>query len=82
MRSGEGRGAIRGSFLVWAIRRAEPDVAKLVQWVLNVTQRRYDAYRDGQPDPYGLPIPGNLSLMSDARGRVEEEPAHQRRSTA
>ena len=70
-----------------AIRRAEPDVAKLVQWVLNITQTRYDAYRNNQPDPYGLPIPGNLSLMSDARGRVEEneepELLHpQRRSTA
>lgn len=68
------------------IRRAEPDVGKLVQWVLNITQTRYDAYLDGQPDPYGLPVPANLSLMSDARGRVEEdrepELLHQRRSTA
>ena len=70
-----------------AIRRAEPDVRKLVQWVLNITQTRYDAYRDGRPDPYGLPVPANLSLMSDARGRVEDddrepELLHQRRSTA
>lgn len=69
-----------------AIRRAEPDVAKLVQWVLGIAQTRYDAYRDGQPDPYGLPVPANLSLTSDARGRVEDEREpellHQRRSTA
>ena len=83
---GRGSGSDPGQLRLRAIRRAEPDVAKLVQWVLNVTQRRYDAYRDGQPDPYGLPIPGNLSLMSDARGRVEDdrepELLHQRRSTA
>ncbi|SHI49436.1 hypothetical protein SAMN02745244_00471 [Tessaracoccus bendigoensis DSM 12906] len=68
------------------IRRAEPDVGKLVEWVLNITQTRYDAYRDGQPDPYGLPSPENLSLTSDRRGRVEDEQErkllHQRRSTA
>lgn len=69
------------------IRRAEPDMSKLVEWVLNITQARWDAYRAGEPDPYGLPMPANLSLMSDARGRVEEneepELLHpQRRSTA
>ena len=64
------------------IRRAEPDIGKLVEWVLNIAQTRYDAYRDGHPDPYGLPTPANLSLMSDRRGRVEEEPGHRRRSTA
>jgi len=65
-----------------AVRRAEPDMRKLVEWVLNITQARHDAHRDGRPDPYGLPAPENLSRMSDMRGRVEEEPAHQRRSTA
>jgi len=68
------------------IRRAEPDVGKLVEWVLNITQTRYDAHLDGQPDPYGLPTPVNLSPMSDVRGRVEDEQEpellHQRRSTA
>ena len=58
---------------------------KLVEWVLNITQTRYDAHRNGQPDPYGLPAPQNLSLMPDRRGRVEDkrepEPL-QRRSTA
>lgn len=69
-----------------AIRHAEPDVGKLVEWVLNITQARWGAYRAGEPDPYGLPVPANLSLMSDARGRVEEEQEpvllRQRRSTA
>lgn len=55
------------------IRRTEPDVGKLVEWVLNITQARYDAHRCGEPDPYGLPVPENLSLMSDVRGRVEDE---------
>lgn len=65
------------------VRRAEPDVRKLVEWVLNITQTRYDAYRNGEPDPYGLPAPENLSLKSERRGRVEEpELLHRRRSTA
>ncbi len=88
-RAAQSRGALGqgtkddpGQLRLRAIRRPEPDVGKLVEWVLNITQTRYDAYRDGQPDPYDLPIPANLSLMSDARGRVEEEPAQQRRSTA
>lgn len=61
-------------------------MGKLVAWVLNITQARWDAYRAGEPDPYNLPVPVNLSLMSDARGRVEDEHdpelLHQRRSTA
>lgn len=77
-----GSGSDPGQLRLRVIHRAEPDVGKLVQWVLNITQTRYDAYQDGQPDPYGLPVPANLSLMSDRRGRVEEEPARQRRSTA
>lgn len=65
-----------------AVRRAEPDVGKLVEWVLNITQARYDAHLAGEPDPYDLPAPDGLGPVSDVRGRVEEEPAHQRRSTA
>ena len=90
-RAAQGRGAHRagndsGQLRLRAIRRAEPDVGKLVEWVLNITQTRYDAYRAGDPDPYGLPAPENLSLISDRRGRVEDEREpelrHQRRSTA
>ena len=92
-RAAQGRGALGagassdpGQLRLRTIRRAEPDVGKLVEWVLNITQTRYDAYRDGQSDPYGIPVPANLSLMSDARGRVEDEQEpdllHQRRSTA
>lgn len=86
-RAVRGRGALgtgvdSGQLRLRAVRRAEPDMRKLVEWVLNITQARHDAHRDGRPDPYGLPAPENLSRMSDVRGRVEEEPAHQRRSTA
>ncbi len=83
--SGSGSGSDPRQLRLRTIRRSEPDVGKLVEWVLNITQARYDAYRNGQPDPYGLPAPQNLSLMSDARGRVEEErepELRQRRSTA
>lgn len=55
---------------------------KLVEWVLNITQARHDAHQAGRPDPYGLPPPETLNGMSDARGRVDEDPAPQRRSTA
>lgn len=90
-RAAQGRGALRvgndpGYLRLRTIRRTEPDVRKLVEWVLNITQIRYDAYRAGDPDPYGLPSPENLSLMSDRRGRVEDEQEpellRQRRSTA
>ena len=91
-RAAQGRGARSSgsgsdpALRLRTIRRAEPDVGKLVEWVLNITQTRYDAYRNGQPDPYGLPAPENLSLMSDRRGRVEDEREpellRQRRSTA
>ncbi len=79
---GAGTGNDEPQLRLRAVRRAEPDVRKLVEWVLNITQARYDAHRDGQPDPYDLPAPESLSHMSDARGRVEEDPAPQRRSTA
>lgn len=77
-----GRGNDEPQLRLRAVRRAEPDVRKLVEWVLNITQARYDAHLAGEPDPYDLPAPESLSRMSDAGGRVEEEPAHQRRSTA
>ncbi len=55
---------------------------KLVEWVLNITQARYDAHRAGEPDPYDLPAPDGLGPVSDPLGRMEPEPLHQRRSTA
>lgn len=55
---------------------------KLVEWVLNITQHRYDAHLSGEPDPYDLPAPDELGQVSDARGRVEAEQPPQRRSIA
>jgi len=57
-------------------------VRKLVEWVLNITQARYDAHQAGEPDPYDLPAPDSLGPVSDEQGRVEVELSHQRRSTA
>ena len=59
-------------------RRAEPVLGKLVEWVLNMTQARYDAHRAGEPDPYDLPPPDDLGPVSDARGRVEPETSNER----
>ena len=61
-RAAQGQGALRarndpGHLRLRTIRRAEPDVRKLVEWVLNITQARYDAHRAGESDPYDLPPP-------------------------
>lgn len=81
-----GSGSDPGQLRLRTIRRAEPDMGKLVEWVLNITQARWEAYRAGDPDPYDLPAPATLSRLSDARGRAEEheepELLHRRRSTA
>lgn len=85
-RAARGAGDDPGQLRLRTIRRAEPDIEKLVEWVLNISQARWEAYRTGDPDPYDLPAPANLNRLSDARGRVEkhEEPEllHRRRSTA
>ena len=50
---------------------------KLVEWVLNITQARYDAHRAGEPDPYDLPPPDELTNDSrdrSADGRATMEP--------
>lgn len=65
------------------VRRAEPDMRRLVEWVLNMTQARYDAHRAGEPDPYDLPPPDELAAdslgpVSDARGKVEPEQSNER----
>lgn len=84
---GPGTGSDPGRLRLRVVRRVEPDVAKLVEWVLNITQARYDAHRAGEPDPYDLPPPDELatdSQDSNAGGRrtMEPEPRHDRRSTA
>lgn len=86
-RAARGRGALGpgsdpGQLRLRVTRRTEPDVRKLVEWVLNITQARYDAHLAGEPDPYDLPTLDGLGPVSDARGRMEPEALHQRRSTA
>lgn len=75
-------GSDPGRLRLRVTRRVEPDVRKLVEWVLNITQARYDAHRAGVPDPYDLSAPDGLGPVSDERGREEPEPSPQRRSTA
>lgn len=81
-----GSGSDLGQLRLRTIRRAEPDLGKLVEWVLNITQARWDAYRAGEPDPYNLPPPEALSPIPDVRDGADYEPeselSHQRRSTA
>ena len=41
-------------------RQDTPDMSKLVEWVLNIAEARHRAWRDGKPDPYGLPPPESI----------------------
>jgi len=47
-------------------RRAEPDVARLVELVLNIAEVRYQAHVNGEPDPYGLSPPDQLTAHRPA----------------
>jgi len=42
-------------------RRDEPDLSKLIEWVLDVAEARHRAWVEGDPDPYGLPPPDGLA---------------------
>lgn len=41
-------------------RRDEPDLGKLIEWVLSIAETRHRAWLYGEPDPYGLPIPESV----------------------
>ncbi len=41
-------------------RQEEPDLDKLIEWILNIAEARHHAWLDGEPDPYGLPPPDDL----------------------
>ena len=43
-------------------RRDEPDVGKLIEWVLGIADARHRAWAAGEPDPYGLPPPVGLAV--------------------
>ncbi|MCT2181654.1 hypothetical protein M3G00_01745 [Brevibacterium casei] len=80
---GPGTGSNDPQLRLRVTRRAEPDMRRLVEWVLNMTQARYDAHRAGEPDPYDLPPPDELAAdslgpVSDARGKVEPEQSNER----
>jgi len=45
-------------------RRDDPDVARLVELILNITEARYQAHVDGDPDPYGLSPPDQFTARS------------------
>ena len=38
-------------------RRDEPDLAKLIEWVLGIAEARHRAWVNGDPDPYGCRRP-------------------------
>lgn len=42
-----------------ATRREEPDLGKLIEWVLGIAEARHRAWLNGDPDP-GLPPPDHL----------------------
>ena len=42
-------------------RRDEPDLAKLIEWVLGIAEARHRAWVNGEPDPFGLPPPDDLA---------------------
>ena len=42
-------------------RREEPDLGKLIEWVLGIADARHRAWLNGDPDPYGLPPPDDLA---------------------
>lgn len=42
-------------------RRDEPDLGKLIEWVLGMAEARHRAWVNGDPDPYGLPPPDDLA---------------------
>ena len=42
-------------------RRDEPDLGKLIEWVLGMAEARHRAWVNGDPDHYGLPPPDDLA---------------------
>ena len=48
-------------------RRDEPDRAKLIEWVLGIAEARHRAWINGEPDPYGLPLPVGIEPLDLGR---------------
>ena len=55
-------------------RRDEPDRAKLIEWVLGIAEARHRAWINGEPNPYGLPLPVDIEHLtlggSDGAGKL------------
>ena len=47
-----------------ATRHDEPDRAKLIEWVLGIADARHRAWINGEPDPYGLPLPVGIEPLT------------------
>lgn len=45
-------------------RRDEPDRAKLIEWVLGIAEARHRAWINGEPNPYGLPLPVGIDPLT------------------
>ena len=45
-------------------RRNEPDRTKLIEWVLGIAEVRHRAWINGEPDPYGLPLPVGIEPLT------------------
>lgn len=62
-------------------RRDEPDLARLVAWVLGIAEARHRAWINGEPDPYGLALPDGirpeLSDRLDGSGNFPGPSAHE-----
>ena len=65
-------------------RRDEPDLGKLIEWVLNIAEARHRAWVAGEPDPYGLQLPDELAeapqafpFVGGARENREQAPLPQ-----
>lgn len=62
-------------------RRDEPDLARLIEWVLGITKTRHHAWANGEPDPYGLALPDGIgpeaSGRLDGSGKFPGPPAHE-----
>ena len=47
-------------------RRDDPDLGKLIKWVLGIADARHRAWVAGEPDPYGLRLPDELAKAPQA----------------
>jgi hypothetical protein len=50
-------------------RHKEPDLDRLIEWVLNIAEARHRAHVNEEPDPFGLPLPKHIG----GRGRIEKQ---------